>query len=98
MSPVSAPMLATGSLVQSNGTDREKLAAAARQFEAIFVRQMLSQARKADFGEPLFGGQALDTFRTMQDEHFADIAGKSGALGLAAQIEAQLARFVGGKG
>lgn len=98
MSPVSAPMLATGSLTQSHGTDREQLAAAARQFEAIFVRQMLAQARKADFGEPLFGGQALDTFRTMQDEHFADIAGKSGALGLASQIEAQLARFVGGKG
>lgn len=97
MSPVSAPMLATGSLTQSHGTDREQLAAAARQFEAIFVRQMLAQARKADFGEPLFGGQALDTFRTMQDEHFADIAGKTGALGLAAQIEAQLARFVGGK-
>ena len=98
MTPVSAPMLATGSLTQSHGTDREQLAAAARQFEAIFVRQMLAQARKADFGEPLFGGQALDTFRTMQDEHFADIAGKSGALGLASQIEAQLARFVGGKG
>ena len=97
MNPVSAPMLATGSLAQSHGTDREQLAAAARQFEAIFVRQMLAQARKADFGEPLFGGQALDTFRTMQDEHFADIAGKTGALGLAAQIEAQLARFVGGK-
>lgn len=97
MNPVSAPLLATGSLAQSHGTDREQLAAAARQFEAIFVRQMLAQARKANFGEPLFGGQALDTFRTMQDEHFADIAGKSGALGLAAQIEAQLARFVGGK-
>ena len=53
MTPVSAPMLATGSLAQNHGTDRDKLAAAARQFEAIFVRQMLAQARKADFGEPL---------------------------------------------
>ena len=87
---------ATGGVQPQN--QREQLAAAAKQFEAIFVRQMLAQARKADFGEPLFGGQALDTFRTMQDEHFADIAGKSGALGLASQIEAQLARFVGGKG
>ena len=31
MSPVSAPLLATGSLVQNHGTDRDKLAAAARQ-------------------------------------------------------------------
>ena len=98
MSPVSSPLLAQGSLVQNRGTQREQLAGAARQFEAIFVRQMLAAARKADFGDRLFGGQGIDTFRTMQDEHFADIAGKSGALGLASQIEAQLARFVGGKG
>jgi len=94
MNPVSAPLLATGSLVQNHGTDREKLAAAARQFEAIFVRQMLAQARKADFGEPLFGGQALDTFRTMQDEHFADIAAQRGSLVLSAMIERHLAAQV----
>lgn len=92
MNPVSAPMLAAGSLSQSHGSDRERLAEAARQFEAIFLRQMLAAARKADFGAPLLGGQALDAFRTMQDEHFADVAAKSGAFGLAAQIEAQLAR------
>ena len=94
MTPVSAPMLATGSLVQTHGTDREKLAAVAKQFEGIFVRQMLAAARKADFGDPLLGGQALDTFRTMQDEHFADLAAQAGSFGFAAQIEAQLARFM----
>lgn len=95
MNPVSSPLLAQGSLVQSHGTQRDQLAAAARQFEAIFLRQMLASARKADFGDPLSGRQGIDTFRTMQDEHFADVAAKSGAFGLAAQIEAQLARFVG---
>lgn len=94
MTAVSSPLLATGSLVASHGSQREQLAAAARQFEAIFVRQMLAAARKADFGDPLLGGQALDTFRTMQDEHFADAAAQSGAFGLAARIEAQLAKFV----
>ena len=92
MNPVSTPLPATGNLAHSRATDREKLAGAARQFEAIFLRQMLSAARKVDFGAPLLGGQALDTFRTMQDEHFADLASNSGAFGLAAQIEAQLAR------
>ena len=92
MSPVSSPLLATGNLVAGRAGDREKLAAAARQFEAIFVRQMLSAARKADFGDTLLGGQGLDTFRTMQDEHFADLASQSGAFGLAVQIEAQLSR------
>lgn len=73
------------------GTDREKLAQAAKQFEAIFVRQMLSTARKADFGGDLLGSQGLDTFRTMQEEHFADLAASSGAFGLGQQIERHLA-------
>ena len=72
-------------------SEREQLAAASKAFEAIFVRQMLAAARKTDFGDPLLGGQALDTFRQMQDDRFADIAAESGAFGLAKIIEAQLA-------
>lgn len=71
-------------------SEREQLAAASQAFEAIFVRQMLSAARKTDFGAPLLGGQALDTFRQMQDDRFADIAAERGAFGLAKIIEAQL--------
>ena len=91
MTPLSSPMLATGTLAQSHGTDRAKLAGAAKQFEAIFVRQMLAAARKTDFGGNLLGGEALQTFNTMQDEHFADLAADSGAFGLAKMIEQQLA-------
>lgn len=91
MTPVSAPLHATGSLAASHGTDREQLAAAARQFEAIFLRQMLAAARKADFGSGLIQGQGLETFRTMQDEHFADTVAQTGAFGLAAMIERHLA-------
>lgn len=94
MNPVSAPLLATGSLSSSHGTDREKLAGAAKAFEAIFVRQMLAAARQAGFGDSLIGGQGLDTFRAMQDSHFADLTAQTGALGLAKQIEAQLARHL----
>lgn len=72
--------------------DRTQLATAARQFEAIFVRQMLAAARKADFGgDSLFGSQGLETFRQMQDERFADLAAERGTLGIARLIEAQLA-------
>lgn len=98
MTAISPPSLASGSLSSTQGNDRQKLAAAAQQFEAIFVRQMLASARQASFGESLFGGQAMDTFRTMQDENFADLAAKSGSFGLASQIEAQLARFIGPEG
>lgn len=77
--------------------DKDALAKAAKQFEAIFVRQVLAEARKAKpAGEDtLFGGQALDTFRQMQDERFADIASDRGAFGLAKAIEAQLSARVG---
>ncbi|MEY4238270.1 MAG: hypothetical protein RL339_871 [Pseudomonadota bacterium] len=98
MTPVSAPMLATGSLTASHGTDRERLAGAAKAFEAIFVRQMLSAARQAGFGDSLVGGQGLETFRAMQDSHFADLAAQTGALGLAKQIEVQLARHLPAQG
>lgn len=96
MSPVSSPLLAAGSLPQSHGSDRARLAEAAQQFEAIFLRQLLSTARKANLGEDLFGGQGMQTFRTMQDEHVADLAARSGAFGLAKQIETHLARQLGG--
>lgn len=78
-------------------TDREKLGQAAKQFEALFVRQMLSSARAAKLGgeDQLFGGQGLETFQQMQDERFADIAAGSGALGFAKSIETQLAALAG---
>lgn len=74
--------------------ERAELTQAARQFEAIFVRQMLAAARKSDFGGNLFTGEGEKTFLQMQDEHFADVAASTGAFGLAKVIEAQLASKV----
>lgn len=57
---------------------------------------MLAAARQADFGgDDLFGNQAQDTFNEMRDAQFADIAARSGALGMADMIEAQLIRQMG---
>lgn len=75
--------------------DRAKLHEAAQKFEAIMVRQMLASARASGSGDKLFGSQAADTFTSMRDEHFADIAAKSGGLGFAKMIETQLARQAG---
>ena len=95
MSTIAAP--ATGLIPAAPPTpERQKLAAAAKQFEAIFVRQMLAAARAAKpAGEDnLFGGQAMDTFNSMQDERSAQIAADRGAFGLAQAIERQLAAQV----
>jgi flagellar protein FlgJ len=67
--------------------------AAAQGFEAIFLRQMLSAAHKTNFAgeDDPFAGRGNETFTTMRDEQFADIASKTGTLGFAKQIEAQIA-------
>ena len=98
MTAPAAPLLATGSLRASHGTDRAQLAAAAKQFEAIFVRQMLAAARKTHFGGDALESQGTDTFRTMQDANFADLSADSGAFGLAKMIERQLSAQLGGVG
>ena len=91
MTTVSAPGAATAAPPMS--TERKKLHEAAQAFEAIFVRQVLSSARQANFGNDLLGNdKGNETFTQMRDERFAEIASKSGAFGLAAQIEAQLTR------
>lgn len=81
----------------AGATDDEKLKGVAKQFEGIFLRQMLASARKTSFDgkDGIFSGQAMETFTTMQDERFAEIASDTGAFGLAKMIEAHLARFMG---
>lgn len=83
--------------IAQTSSDKDKLKGVAKQFEAIFVRQMLSAARKTDFGgDDLFGNGAVDTFREMQDSQFADIMADTGKLGLGKLIEAHMAKFVSG--
>lgn len=75
-------------------SDKEKLSAVARQFEALFLRQMLAAARSTDFGGDDVFGKMDQTFVQMRDERFAEIASQTGALGFAKQIEHHLAGFV----
>ncbi len=93
----SAPLLASTTppaAPAAGASESDKLAGVAKQFEAIFLRQMLASARKTDFGDTTFSSQGMETFRQMQDERFADIASQTGAFGLAKMIETHLARFV----
>lgn len=82
------------SLAPKAPTEREKLSGAAKQFEAIFLRQMLANARSADFGGDDVFGKMDQTFVQMRDERFAEIASQTGALGFARQIEHHLAALL----
>ena len=72
------------------GAPQPRLHKAATDFEAIFLRQVLAQARKSGMGDTLFSSDANSTFTQMQDARFADIAAGRDALGLAGLIERQL--------
>ena len=85
-----------GALPSSVPAAKTQLAGAAKQFEAMLMRRMLAEARKADFGDDgLFSSQAMGTFREMQDDRIADVVADTGTLGLAKLIEAQIARQTG---
>ena len=91
--PVAMPAVAVPSAqptLPAAAAQPDKLKAAAQQFEAIFLRQILGEARKSTMGDTLFSSDADSTFTQMQDARFADIAASRDALGLAGMIERQL--------
>lgn len=95
MTAIQNTSAATGiSLAPKAPSEKEKLSAVAKQFEAIFLRQMLATARSTDFGGDDVFGKMDQTFVQMRDERFAEIASQTGALGFAKQIEHHLAALV----
>lgn len=90
-----SPGSAVRSLQPPRSGERAALREAAEGFEAIMLRKLLASARAASFAEqtPLTGG-GMQQFQAMRDEHFADLAAKSGAFGFARSIEAQLAQHL----
>jgi len=91
----------TGALADPKAAELDQLKAAAKQFEAIFTRQMLKSVREAKLSEDdLFGSDATDQFRDMQDANLADQLAGKGAIGigdlLVRQFQARLSNGVSG--
>lgn len=73
-----------------------KLHEAARQFEALFVRQMLKQMREPLVRSDLMPNSVSHSiYQDIVTGQLADSISRSGALGLARQLEAQLGKMVG---
>jgi flagellar protein FlgJ len=64
------------------------LHAAAKQLEAVFLRQMLSAMRATAGDDPLMGSDAANEFRDMSDARLAEAM--AGRFGIAAMVERQL--------
>ena len=64
---------------------------AARQLEAFFLRQLLSEARPQ--GGVVDGGFAGDTFKSMLDEAIADKMSAAGGIGMSSMFAKQLGKY-----
>ncbi len=71
-----------------------ELKKAAEKFEAVFVRQVLGEMRKAKLGDELFGSSATDNFREMADAKTADAMAKQGVFGIGDMLARQLNKVV----
>ncbi len=62
---------------------RSELKDVAEQFEAIFVHQMLKQARQGKLADGIFNSEAQDTFNNMLDIEYSQILSKKNNFGIA---------------
>lgn len=87
----------TTNATQASGTQpgaaprNPDLEKAARAFEAIFLRQMISSMRGSSLGEGVFDSSATEQFRDMADSSVADDMSKTGKFGIAELLMRQFA-------
>ena len=76
----------------NNAEKPADLRAAAEQFEALFIQQLLKQARSAKLADDILGSEAGDTYTEMLDKERAKQLSKQINLGIS---EALVAQFQG---
>lgn len=74
---------ASGANAAAKADAKAEVKAMAADFEAIFVRQMLTSMRTASLGEGIFDGQGMEEFRDMQDAQLAKNMAEKGVFGVA---------------
>jgi flagellar protein FlgJ len=95
-SPLPLPLQASATSLAprdpTTETQRNALRAAAQQFEAVFLRQMIGSMRQAHLADDPFGSQATEQFRDMSDANLADSMSHQGVFGIAQMLLAQFDR------
>lgn len=77
--------------VQSRKDQKAALKPVAQQFEALFIEQILKQARKVKFDDGWIDGKQTEFFKEMYDKQMAQSLSTKGSLGLADIMVEQLA-------
>ena len=88
LASISPEMVASLSQTESRPTD---LHAAAEQFEALFIHQLLKQARSAKLADDILGSEAGDTYTEMLDQERAKQLSAQMNLGIAEALVLQFA-------
>jgi flagellar protein FlgJ len=76
----------------ANTQDQASVREAARQFETVFARMLLSSMRAASPGDPLFDSNESGFYRDMFDDQLAMELSRGRGLGLAEMLVEQLVR------
>jgi len=74
---------------QQNLSDLKQVS---ERFEALFINQILKQARSAKLADDLLGGEAVDTYTSMLDQERAEKLASNVNLGIAEALVAQFKR------
>ena len=91
LTSISPKMAASLSQTESRPAD---LQAAAEQFEALFIHQLLKQARSAKLADDILGSEAGDTYTEMLDQERAKQLSAQMNLGLADALVNQFSNRV----
>ena len=91
LTSISPKMAVSLSQTESRTAD---LQAAAEQFEALFIHQLLKQARSAKLAEDILGSEAADTYNEMLDQERAKQLSAQMDLGIAGALVKQFSSYV----
>ena len=80
--------------IDIRGNEKTDLKNVAEKFEAIFVYQMLKQARQSKLAEGMFNSEAQDTFNNMLDQEYSQILSKKNNFGIAEGLIKQFSSHV----
>ena len=76
-------------------SQEQKVGELSRQFEALLMRQILTESQKPVFKSKYTDNSAVSgIYKDMVTEHLADAMSKSGSFGLAKNLQSQLARQI----
>lgn len=74
----------------------EQLKGAAKAFEAVFLRQMISSMRSAKLADGMLDNNASEQFRDMSDARLADSMAERNTLGIADMLLKQFEGRIAG--